>query len=125
MSRKMTLMRMGQYCTTHVCKKCPIKALAEKHHHGSPECLRVPEIAEAAELLIMGIPLHDDFTHSNVRYTVYDRETDEALVYGASARECARKMKITIESFYSLYSRQQHDSDRASTKWEIYRDDKD
>ena len=28
----MTLMRMGQYCTTHVCKKCPIKALAAQQH---------------------------------------------------------------------------------------------
>lgn len=123
MSRKLTLMRMGEYCTTHQCKKCPIKALAEAHHHGCPECLRVPEIAEAAELLIMGVSLRDEFTHSNIRYTVYDRETDEALVYNATARECARRMKITIDSFYSFYSRQRNNRQNASSKWEIFRDD--
>lgn len=123
MSRKLTLMRLGQYCTARMCKKCPIKALAEQHHHDCPECFRVPEIAEAAELLIMGVAVGDDFTHSNVRYTVYDRETEEALVYGGTARECARKMKITVDSFYSFFSRQRHGSDRASSKWEIFRDD--
>lgn len=125
MSRKMTLMRLGQYCSTHLCKKCPIKAMAEQHHHDCPECLRIPEIAETAELLITGANLKDDFTYSGVRYTVYDRATDEAIVYGGTARECARKMKITIDSFYSLYSRQKNGSDRASGKWEIFRDDEE
>ena len=124
MSRKLTLMRMGQYCTTHLCKKCPIKELAEAHHHGCPECLRVPEIAEAAELLIMGVSLQDDFTQSSARYAVYDRETGEAVVHDGTARECARKMKITLESFYTFYSRQHSGSYKGSSKWKIVRVDK-
>ena len=125
MSRKLTLMRMGQYCTTHLCNKCPIREKAEAHNHGCPECLRIPEIAEAAEMLIMGVSLRDDFTHGNARYTIYDRKTDEAICYDATARECARKMKITLESFYTFYSRQKSGSDKGSQRWEIVRVDKD
>lgn len=124
MSRKLTLMRMGQYCTTHLCKKCPIKEMAEAHHHGCPECLRIPEIAEAAEMLIMGVSLRDDFTQGNARYTIKDRKNGDVLCCNATARECARKMKITLESFYTFYSRQKSSSDKSSQRWEIVRVDK-
>ena len=52
MSRQYTLAQLGEYCTQTVCKKCPIYELAQKHHHGCPECLRVPEIAEKVAQLL-------------------------------------------------------------------------
>lgn len=52
MSRQITLMRLGEFCTETVCKRCPISKLAAEHHHGCPECFRVPEIAEEAARLI-------------------------------------------------------------------------
>jgi hypothetical protein len=43
--RENMLMQLGDYCTTHLCKNCPFKKLAEEHHHGCPEFLRIPEMA--------------------------------------------------------------------------------
>lgn len=40
------LMQLGDYCTTHHCKNCFIKKLGEENHHGCPEVLRIPEIAQ-------------------------------------------------------------------------------
>ena len=44
-SRENVLMQLGDYCTKHTCKNCPFKKMAEEHHHGCPEFLRVPELA--------------------------------------------------------------------------------
>ena len=52
MSREHVLMQLGQYCTTHLCKKCPIYEMARAQHHDCPECLRIPEIAEEVSKLI-------------------------------------------------------------------------
>ena len=43
--RENVLMQLGDYCTHHTCKNCPLKKLAEDHHHGCPEFLRIPELA--------------------------------------------------------------------------------
>ena len=43
--RENVLMQLGDYCTMHHCKNCPIKKIAEENHNGCPEVLRIPEIA--------------------------------------------------------------------------------
>lgn len=52
MSRTNVLMQLGEYCTTHHCKNCPIGKLATENHNGCPEVLRFPQIAEEASKLI-------------------------------------------------------------------------
>lgn len=52
MSRTHVLAQLGQYCTNRLCKTCPISEIAKAHHHGCPECLRVPEIADEVSKLI-------------------------------------------------------------------------
>jgi len=37
-------------------------------------------------------------------YTIYDAESDEVIAHG-TARECAKKMNLTIESFYCAVGR--------------------
>ncbi len=37
-------------------------------------------------------------------YTVYDANTDELITHG-TAKECAEKMNLTIESFYCAVGR--------------------
>lgn len=44
--RKNVLMQLGDYCTKHICKNCPIKKLAEEHNHGCPEVFRIPSVAD-------------------------------------------------------------------------------
>lgn len=43
--RENVLMQLGDYCTKHTCKNCFIHKIAEEHHHGCPEVLRIPEVA--------------------------------------------------------------------------------
>ena len=51
-TRENMLMQLGDYCTTHHCKNCFIKKLAEENHNGCPEVLRIPEIAsQVSEIL--------------------------------------------------------------------------
>ena len=45
-NRENVLMQLGDYCTTHHCKNCFIKKLAEENHHQCPEVLRIPEVAQ-------------------------------------------------------------------------------
>lgn len=57
-SRDNVLMQLGDYCTTHTCKNCPLREMAAEHHHGCPEFLRVPELAEKVSDLLKGRRTH-------------------------------------------------------------------
>ena len=50
--RENVLMQLGDYCTKHICKDCPLGRLAKEHHHGCPEFLRVPELAHLVSLTL-------------------------------------------------------------------------
>ena len=60
-----------------------------------------------------------------VRYSVYNRRTDFPVIIGGTARECAAAMRITLESFYTIYTKLKNRHHQATGKWEIYRDDAD
>lgn len=74
MSRKNNLLQLGEFCTTHRCKTCPIRTLANEHHHGCPECFRVPEVAEKASEIIQ----HEK-TRNNVKLTPIDDRFGEMM----------------------------------------------
>lgn len=38
-------------------------------------------------------------------YTVYDNRTDFPIIVGGTAEECAKAMKITVDSFYCAVNR--------------------
>lgn len=50
-------------------------------------------------------------------YSVYLRGTDELLAFGTS-RECADRLRITLQSFYAAVSRS-----RNGTKYQIFAED--
>ena len=56
-------------------------------------------------------------------YTVYDRRTDLPVIIGGTARECAAAMKIKFSSFHGIYTKLKNGNQKASRKWEIFRDD--
>lgn len=56
-------------------------------------------------------------------YTVYNRRTDLPVIIGGTARECAAAMKISIGSFYTIYTKLKNRNNRSTRKWEIFRDD--
>lgn len=54
-------------------------------------------------------------------YTVYERATDQPLIYDGNAAECARKMDVSIATFYSYVSKQRRDPNFG--KYEIVLDE--
>ena len=55
-------------------------------------------------------------------YTVYNRHTDFPVIIGGNANECAAAMKITVNSFYTIFTKLKNGNEMASRKWEIFRD---
>ena len=53
------------------------------------------------------------------RYTVYRRRGDTPVIYDGTARECASAMKITVDSFYTIYTKQKNQTSQMQKKWEI------
>lgn len=43
------------------------------------------------------------------RYTVYERATDIPVIFDGTASECARKMDVSLATFYSYVSKQKRD----------------
>lgn len=60
---------------------------------------------------------------THVCYTVYRRRTDQPLIIGGTARECAAAMKIQLGSFHTIYTKLKNGNKKATRKWEIFRDD--
>ena len=56
-------------------------------------------------------------------FTVYDRRTDMPVIIGGTTRECAAAMGITLSSFYTIYTKLKNGNEKATRKWEIYRDE--
>ena len=54
-------------------------------------------------------------------YSVYDA-TDRPLIVYATAKECAKAMGITVNSFYNYIERVRHGKIKAR-KWSIYEDE--
>lgn len=44
-ARENILMQLGDYCTNHLCKNCPIEKIAEEYDHSCPEVFRIPAVA--------------------------------------------------------------------------------
>ena len=46
-NKELTIRQIGEFCTTTLCKKCPIKEWNEKSglHNGCMESLRLPEVS--------------------------------------------------------------------------------
>lgn len=56
-----------------------------------------------------------------LNYTVYDNKTDFPIIVGGTARECAKAMGITLESFYCAVDRCRKGKNRRWTilsEWE-------
>ena len=51
------------------------------------------------------------------RYIVYDNRTYLPVIVDETARNCARAMDVTVESFRSIASRQRHG--KGCKKWTI------
>lgn len=56
-------------------------------------------------------------------YTVYDRRTDMPVIIGGTARQCAAAMGISLDSFHTIYTKLKNGSEKATQKWEIFRDE--
>lgn len=53
-------------------------------------------------------------------YTVYNNKTEEVVIVDGTARECAKRMGIKEESFYSIFSRLNKGK---KTRWHIVKSD--
>ena len=72
---------------------------------------------------IYGSPIRQHRTnYSKKRYSVYYKNTDMPLIIYASAKECAKAMGITIDSFYRyiVFTRR---GNRNIRKWAVYEDE--
>lgn len=58
--RENVLMQLGDYCTHHTCKNCPIHKIAEENHHGCPEVLRIPEVAKRISEILKHRRVHKE-----------------------------------------------------------------
>lgn len=56
-------------------------------------------------------------------YSVYERGTDRPIYIHGSAGECARAMRVDIDTFYHYISRARRKSPHALQKFEIVKDD--
>ena len=56
-------------------------------------------------------------------YTVYDRRTDMPVIIGGTAMECAAAMRISLDSFRTIYTKLKNGSNKATQKWEIFKDE--
>lgn len=64
-ARENVLMQLGDYCTHHTCKNCPLNKLANEHRHGCPEFLRIPELAHFASEALAHRRVRKDFPEVN------------------------------------------------------------
>jgi len=59
-------------------------------------------------------------TEPFVRYTVYNNRTDELVVLDGTAKECAQRLGIGVNTFYGYISRIKNTG--KPKKWTILRD---
>lgn len=58
------------------------------------------------------------------KYSVYDKRTDQPVIIGGTAEECAAAMGVATWTFYVEYSKLKNGKLK-SNKWEIFLDDDD
>lgn len=71
----------------------------------------------------MGTGKYERKNHTT--YTVYDRRTDMPVIIGGTARQCAAAMGISLGSFFTIYTKLKNGSNKATQKWEIFKDEPD